>query len=108
MKTLRMLIVPLAAVLLLSCGVTAGLGTRVKKLSVGMSKQETVRIMGNSYDIAHSVMTPEGDVVEIYRYTEALVGYDYEVEFFNDVLVRFTMLERAPKHPDPGHHDHNH
>ncbi|MCC8019685.1 MAG: hypothetical protein LIO85_07935 [Rikenellaceae bacterium] len=108
MKTLRFLIVPLAALLLFSCGVTAGLGSRVKKLSVGMSKQETVRIMGGSYDIVHSVMTPQGDVVEIYRYTEALVGDDYEVEFFNDVLVRFTMLEKAPSQPEQGPHGHRH
>jgi len=67
-KYLLSLIILTCALSFTSCGATFNMGSRLKKLEIGMTKSEVIKILGNSYDVVGARETPDG-TIEIWRYT---------------------------------------
>ena len=81
--------------LLSSCASTfgiAGLGNKMKKLEIGMTKQETLSILGNAYDVVAASQTPEGSL-EILRFIG--MGNFFTVYLLDNKLVEWH--EGAPR-----------
>ena len=72
-----------------SCG-TMGLGTKLKKIEIGMNKEEVTNILGTNYDVVAARETPDG-ALEVLRYVNFTVdGYiPYIVNFLNGRLVEW-------------------
>lgn len=89
----RIALIAFLMVLLSACASTFGvanLGSKVKKVEVGMTKSEVVKILGNSYDFVGSSRTPHG-VEETITYSGLnSVGY-YVFHFLDNELMEFYM-----------------
>ncbi|MCD8073403.1 MAG: hypothetical protein LUE10_09690 [Alistipes sp.] len=102
MKNIRYAVLLTLLSFTLSCA-TVGLGSRVQKTSVGMTKTQVVKTLGNQYQVVHSQMTGEGATVEILLFSD-IYGVYYEYEFIDDTLVRFTKIKELPEQGHkPGH-----
>ncbi|MDU1904806.1 MAG: hypothetical protein E6772_08485 [Dysgonomonas sp.] len=80
----------LSVVILTSCASAFGiadLGSRVKKLELGMSKREALGILGNTYDVQVASRTGDGDL-EILKFT-SMTSYNYLVHFLDGRLVEW-------------------
>jgi len=76
--------------ILVSCASTFGtasLGSRVKRLELGMTKQEVCGILGNAYDLIGSGFTQEGREETLKYY--GLNGPNYIFHFVENTLVEF-------------------
>lgn len=70
-----------------ACG-TSNLGSKIRKVEIGMTKKEVVSILGNSQDILRAVQTPEG-TLEVWKYTHALSADMYILHFLDNKLVEW-------------------
>lgn len=72
-----------------SCG-TMNLGSKLKKVEIGMSKKEVINILGTGYDQVAARDTPDG-TLEILRYYNATIDgtIPYTVSFLNGTLVEW-------------------
>lgn len=87
--------------LLSSCASTlgiVGLGSKMKKLELGMTKQETLGILGNAYDIIAASQTPDGKL-EIYRFA-GMNTYSYTVYFLENKLIEWHEGEPRQERTD--------
>ena len=83
--------------LLASCASTFGvanLGSKVKKLELGMSKKEALNILGKTYDVVAVSQTPEGNV-EILSFF-GTNGPTYIVHFLDGKLVEYHLDRPMP------------
>lgn len=76
--------------ILTSCAVIYGgpnMDDRAKKLVLGMTKEDAVRIMGNNYFIEFSSQTPE-EQIEVLHFRS--ISYnEYLLHFVNGELIEF-------------------
>lgn len=76
-----------------SCSVFYGanhdISEKVKELRIGMSKEETLSIMGKAYTIESTSLEPDG-MVEVIKYYSSYTPY--LVHFLNDELVAFNRF----------------
>lgn len=80
-----------------SCGTTMNMGSKLKKIEIGMTKQEVINILGNTYDVVAARDTPDG-TLEILRYTGMTIDgyYPYLVNFLDGKLVEWFMESAVP------------
>lgn len=64
-----------------------GLGSKMKKLELGMTKEETLNVLGNSYDVIATSQTPEGKL-EIFRFY-GMNTFSYSTYFLDGKLVEW-------------------
>ncbi len=83
----KILIILLYVFVLYSCATTA-LNKSVKKVELGMTKKEIVKIMGKTYNSSGAVKTPEGNL-ETIKYTDTTTS-GYTFHFLNDKLVKWN------------------
>ena len=79
-----------STIILVSCASTFGtanLGSRVKQLEPGMTKQEVCNVLGNAYDLIGSGFTQEGKEETLKYY--GLNGPNYVFHFVDNTLVEF-------------------
>ncbi|HCO66484.1 MAG TPA: hypothetical protein DIT04_01835 [Dysgonomonas sp.] len=72
-----------------SCG-TTNLGSKLKRIEIGMTKREVIDILGNTYDVIGARDTPDG-ALETLRYTNITVDgpIPYIVNFLDGKLVEW-------------------
>jgi len=72
-----------------SCG-TMSLGSKLKKVEIGMTKEQVIKYLGNSYDVVAARDTPDG-ALEILRYENITIDgpIPYTVTFLNGMLVEW-------------------
>ena len=72
-----------------SCG-TMGLGSKLKKVEIGMTKSEVTNILGNNYDVMAARDTPDG-TIETFRYESVTIDgpVPYIVSFLNGRLIEW-------------------
>ena len=96
--------------LLSSCASTfgiVGLGSKMKKLEIGMTKQETLSILGDSYSVIAASQTPEGRL-EVFSFIGLNSG-SYTTYFMEGKLVEWHEGYPRSNFPnrilieDPGH-----
>jgi len=85
----KLLFILFASIIFASCATFYGpnLNELSKRLELGMSRQESVSIMGKDYFIESSSQTPDGKV-EILHFRSAYYQ-EYLLYFLNDELVEF-------------------
>lgn len=90
-----------------SCG-SATIVNNVKKLEIGISKSEAIKIMGDDYRVVSAVSTPDG-TLEILRYDWAYT-YSYTLHFLDKKLMEYNEVPPLPMPPHLQQHQqqHNH
>lgn len=83
------------AVTFASCG-TLNTSARAKKLEIGMTKQEVIKVMGQGFRIVSASKLPEG-TMEVLRY-ESSIDYDYMIHLLNGKLVEWYEERPRPQH----------
>lgn len=89
-RCLNILTVILCSFVLFACGTTANVGSKIKKVELGMSKKEVVRILGDSYAPLGAVVTEKGNL-ETVRYTSTWTDEYYFVNFLDGRLVEWFV-----------------
>jgi len=92
----------LFVVLFYSCASTFGvsnLGAKVRKLEIGMTKKEALKILGNTYDVVAASQAQEGKV-ESLRFIST-TNNTYLLHFLDGKLVEFH--EGKPYHINENH-----
>ena len=98
-RFLASLVVLSCALSFSSCG-TMNLGTKLKSVEIGMTKQEVRNILGNGYDVVAARDTPDG-ALEVWRYYNATIdgSIPYIVNFLDGKLVEWYKEVPHPPHP---------
>ncbi len=88
-RFLASLIILFCALSFSSCG-TMNLGTKLKSVEIGMTKNEVTSILGNSYDVVAARDTPDG-ALEVWRYHNVTMegAIPYIVNFLDGRLVEW-------------------
>lgn len=90
----KIILISILTIILASCTTTMNLGSRIKQLELGMTKQQTIAILGNAYDVIGSGFTQDGKE-ETLLFT-GLNGPSYVIHFLDNKLVEF-YLQRYPQ-----------
>lgn len=95
----------LLVLLFTACGTSTlgvkNLDEKVKKLEIGMSKKQTLKILGKDYDLVAVSKTPEGNL-ETLRFV-SVVGTIYIVNILDGEFVEF-YVEKPYTEPHPHPH----
>ncbi|MDU1891428.1 MAG: hypothetical protein E6767_12135 [Dysgonomonas sp.] len=79
----------LLACTLTACG-TANLGSKMRKIEIGMTKKEVTSILGDSYDVMRAIKTPEG-TLDVWKYTPSMSVNMYMLHFLDGKLVEWFL-----------------
>ena len=96
----RTLLSLLLICILSSCASTFGivsLGSKMKQLEIGMTKAETLSILGNTYDVIAASQTPDGKL-EVLRFVGMNSGF-YTIYLLDSKLVEWH--EGSPREDRP-------
>ncbi|MFC4677087.1 hypothetical protein [Dysgonomonas termitidis] len=90
----KLLITTLLVIALVSCGSVKDAmysEKNVRKVELGMTKEEVISIMGKSYTSAGAIRSPEGSV-EIIRWDSAYDFEKYEFHFVDKILKEWHRV----------------
>lgn len=100
------LLIYCAGCLLIGCVsnyVTWSANANIKKIALGMSKDQVVTILGKDYLIASSSKNDYGKPVEVLAY-KSDINEEYRLKFVNDQLTEWNrefINKYITKHPSP-------
>jgi len=91
-KSFLALTMIICCILFSSCGSTMNMGSKMKRVEIGMTKKEVINILGNTYDVVAARDTPDGPL-EVVRYTGMTIDgyYTYIINFIDGRLVEWFV-----------------
>lgn len=99
MKTKNLVLISLLACFLSAC-VTGNyawsINEDIKKVQIGMTKNEVIQVLGKNYTITSASKDDEGNYIEVLGY-ESVYDEEYKLKFINNKLVEWNR-ERIPKY----------
>lgn len=87
MKKILILLILICFTLISSCRVIMGIDDYIKKVELGMTRQEVIKIVGNDYTRSASFINDDGQKVDILRFCYYGANSAYMLTFEDDKLV---------------------
>ncbi len=96
-KMISFFVIIILALGLSGCG---GVGQKINRLSISMSKDEVRGLIGSNFVAKGSKVDPDGNVLDLWEITDTKTKSTYQIYFLNDKVSQWGNSEDLKAFPE--------